>query len=1011
MEANQSNPGEEENEIIRELAGLVSRSLKQSEHSAAIDELMIDGSWYVVPDESAREIVFDMRALYLGFLVPGLRLSKGAVGNVAQWLLEWLRSRVGAQALSAAFYARADLAVVRRMLDAGFSPVLSRSVRDLEPLASDYAVRTVKRSTYDARHLFAAMLERGAIVDMTTRLFRIALTDDDVLDLKRSLVDRVMRSPEPGETREAWHDVLKLGSPEEPQDEKAPPAPPPTPPPPDDSVSPFSGDTPSADDEKDVLDTKRDVEALAELVRLDGVTPLAIAIFGDWGSGKSTFMARLEKAVRDMPAREAGEVLPLVKESSAARFVHPVVQIRFNAWHFADANLWTSLTAEFFDQLRAGGYDRVGGVRHAKLVEEVNQHVHGLARTASDNREALASNGARVLKAQVAVDKAAKTARGIPGSVLTKTAINLLGETYVARKAQLAALGLTTSGEGQGRAADVVVGAAKDLAGAFGSMRAVLGVLLKTTGWLWVLAGVVLAVATTWGVGAYLRAHAADGSWLKDATPWLAWAIGAAVAFFKAVAPAAAIVRDVARRGAAILGEIDARNQAAAADLLAKDLALKRALKEAVALEEAEAASARALARYVDPKGAANPPRLLRYVLEDDPDTKALEKDIGLIGRTRRLFQAVNDIARAEHDKRRKGEAYDKETPERIVIYIDDLDRCDEAKVYEVLQAVHLLLAFDLFVVVVGVDVKWVQSALARQFETGDAKADAATEQQRNERAMHYLEKIFQIPFWLRPLSGGAGGTFQPYIKMLAGDSVEKTRDEENQAREAWAVAQKARAKQAAEFSVTAVPAPPNGEADVGGDAKDAAAGAANFPSTESEEAKVELVEARRKLQLTEDEIAFLSSPEIAALASTAPRGVKRLVNVYRIARARRGQENRDAVLGADGKSEEYPLIALMTAVETGQSFKVAEWFYDLCELGREEPIISLLADAMKTPRLNSAPVTPEADPDEPPPIEAIQALANACKAAAGLRKGALAADDLLAAARLVRRYSFNRYR
>ncbi len=33
----------------------------------------------------------------------------------------------------------------------------------------------------------------------------------------------------------------------------------------------------------------------------------------------------------------------------------------------------------------------------------------------------------------------------------------------------------------------------------------------------------------------------------------------------------------------------------------------------------------------------------------------------------------------------------------RIVLYIDDLDRCEPDKVAKVLQAVHLLLAFPLF--------------------------------------------------------------------------------------------------------------------------------------------------------------------------------------------------------------------------------------------------------------------------------------------------------------------------
>ena len=40
---------------------------------------------------------------------------------------------------------------------------------------------------------------------------------------------------------------------------------------------------------------------------------------------------------------------------------------------------------------------------------------------------------------------------------------------------------------------------------------------------------------------------------------------------------------------------------------------------------------------------------------------------------------------------------------QRIVLYVDDLDRCPSDRVVELLEAVHLLLAFALFVVVVGV--------------------------------------------------------------------------------------------------------------------------------------------------------------------------------------------------------------------------------------------------------------------------------------------------------------------
>ena len=52
----------------------------------------------------------------------------------------------------------------------------------------------------------------------------------------------------------------------------------------------------------------------------------------------------------------------------------------------------------------------------------------------------------------------------------------------------------------------------------------------------------------------------------------------------------------------------------------------------------------------------------------------------------------------------------------RIILYIDDLDRCPPEKVVDVLRAIHLLLAFRLFVVVVAVDARWMKRSLKDRF-------------------------------------------------------------------------------------------------------------------------------------------------------------------------------------------------------------------------------------------------------------------------------------------------------
>jgi hypothetical protein len=88
---------------------------------------------------------------------------------------------------------------------------------------------------------------------------------------------------------------------------------------------------------------------------------------------------------------------------------------------------------------------------------------------------------------------------------------------------------------------------------------------------------------------------------------------------------------------------------------------------------------------------------------------------------------------------------------DRIVLYIDDLDRCPENKVFDVLQAVHLLLAFELFVVVVAVDSRWLLHSVTKSsatFQAADNGGSAWT-----TTPLDYLEKIFQIPYTLQPMA------------------------------------------------------------------------------------------------------------------------------------------------------------------------------------------------------------------------------------------------------------------
>ena len=87
---------------------------------------------------------------------------------------------------------------------------------------------------------------------------------------------------------------------------------------------------------------------------------------------------------------------------------------------------------------------------------------------------------------------------------------------------------------------------------------------------------------------------------------------------------------------------------------------------------------------------------------------------MGLISTIRRDFEKLIDLM---EDWRDHPEQHGNQQPiDRIVLYIDDLDRCSPDQVVEVLQAVHLLLALDLFVVVVGVDPRWLLHSLEQRY-------------------------------------------------------------------------------------------------------------------------------------------------------------------------------------------------------------------------------------------------------------------------------------------------------
>ena len=91
--------------------------------------------------------------------------------------------------------------------------------------------------------------------------------------------------------------------------------------------------------------------------------------------------------------------------------------------------------------------------------------------------------------------------------------------------------------------------------------------------------------------------------------------------------------------------------------------------------------------------------------------------------------------------------------PDRIVVFVDDLDRCLPQGALEVLEAMKLFFDLEGFVFVVGLDQSVVERSIDLKY-----RADTAPSSQTNDpvyqiRGTDYVKKIFQLPFSVAPVA------------------------------------------------------------------------------------------------------------------------------------------------------------------------------------------------------------------------------------------------------------------
>ncbi len=728
----------------------------------------------------------------------------------------------------------------------------------------------------------------------------------------------------------------------------------------------LNNDQPGLGPPRDKLGITNDALAIANVAAGQSTNlPLAFGIFGDWGAGKTFFMRLIHDQI-------AGFVKSSAKDDG---FEHAIVQIQFNAWHYAETNLWASLVGHIFDELdrwmirdESDG-DAKSADQILKRLATSRQLTFEAATELVQRRKEHAKASKALGKAQGDLTKAQEDAAHAPITAWRAAVTTALDEIkgddelkqqFVGVQNTLGVPNLIEDKAKLTAALDELNRSASAGNAALGALRATLGggrtVLLAIAA----LIGVPLLLFILHQGLAYVsgRSELAEVGRGFEALGGLLTMLAVLIHSFSGRLKS--LTDKFTRLKQRIEAEITIATQAerqAATDAAAKVAQSMAEVEKAKTLVQATGEQVvAALKEYAEETGTL---RLRRFV-RARAGAEGYGKHLGLVSTIRKDFEQLQSLmlkkaneeppehleqARKHYEARVKDlikEAGDAlETTERdqltetaksirdfvipegmafrrIVLYIDDLDRCEPDKVVEVLQAVNMLLSFQLFVVIVAVDARWLSRSLETRYpdffgvadvkdsENPESKADEKANGRRNERgteratAADYLEKIFQIPYWVPPMNSQTSVALVGDLvaaDRIAEPTVARGKQEDNQS-------QKEKGDQERKEEGT----------------------------PEEEDSQQEsMAPPSRALGLTRQEIETLTA--LSPFLGGSPRRARRFVNVYRVAKASLTPSEVKKL-----EDDEHGALATQFAIATGAPNAFAVWV-KTCELAQSEPL------------------------------------------------------------------------
>ena len=647
----------------------------------------------------------------------------------------------------------------------------------------------------------------------------------------------------------------------------------------------------------DRLNITDDVNALASVITYKKVQPpLAIGLFGNWGSGKSFFMKLLKERI---------ETLTL---DDTETYCKEVVHVWFNSWHYSDANLWASLITKIFEELETQG------IKKNKSLNDLYQNLNSaqeLKKETTDRQNALQKEiDVLQIKAESISSEIKEKAGTLADVKTSKIVQTVFNNDDVSKDIQNIKKSLPHPAvENVQQINENIITIGSAVKRFFECVKLVWSFRRGKT--LLVLLTAIIVFAIPFLIKYFEDNH---GDIFSRATIIIATILSITSNIVIFILPLKNKMDTVYKRLLSLkqtCETIENEEITVKKELVIKiqsDIADREKKIQELENDLTDLASGKKLSSFIESRVTDQ-----RYV-----------NSLGIISWIRKDFEQLGSLLRVqsqlntnEPDKSADAQTKDKMNEikvranvlevERIMLYIDDLDRCNKETVVRVLEAIHLLLAFDLFVVVVGVDPRWMYSALQQSYsgflQTG--KVEQQTENNlfhltKQATPFDYLEKIFQVPFLLKPIN--AKGREDLIASQFAMEN--KTDKQNNQPEEA--VQKNDDSKQNDQFE--------NNKNEMSNEKSEDIKTSPDKPDlTAIKKDEVKQQETKKAIELLTilpEEINFMKA--VSQLIGDSPRTIKRFTNIYRIIRTHTKLQIKGEPI------ETYCAIILLLGIVTG---------------------------------------------------------------------------------------------